>query len=185
MAQIHKEVANEERATAKRASSSAYLRGNATVSMRRGVSSGDVRVLDKAQDKPQVDEDGFLTVATSKGFYRSASMTPIQPKQSEGFPKYITPSVFGNIGRGSRHPSQGKIDSLKESKIRRNGSRDEIDEKAEETLLIDYPTPDECGNKAKSILKEFFTGGDTQEAVISIHELVGVGSAGSVVRGLL
>jgi hypothetical protein len=153
--------------------------------MRRGVSSGDVRVLDKAQAKPQVDEDGFMTVVTSKGFHRSASMTGIQSNQSEGFPKYGTQvsSVFGKVDLGSRHPSQGKFNTLKESKIRKSGSIDELVGKTEEKLLINFPTPDECGSKAKSILKEFFTGGDSQEAVISIHELVGVGSDGSVERG--
>ncbi|KAL7435266.1 hypothetical protein ACHAXH_008272 [Discostella pseudostelligera] len=182
LAQIHKEVANEERATAKRTSSSTSLRGNNMAIMRRGVSSGDVRVLDKAQDKPKVDEDGFMTVATSKGFNRSASMTAIPTNQSDGFSKYSTrgSSVFGKVDPGSRHPSQSK---LKESKSSRNGSRDELVEKTEEKLLINCLTPDECGKKATSILKEFFAGGDTHDAVISLHELVGVGTEGSFERG--
>ena len=154
--------------------------------MRRGVSSGDVRVLDKAQDKPQVDEDGFMTVATSKGFHRSVSMTAIQTTQSEGgYPKYSTrgSSVYSKADLGSRNQSQGKFDTLKESKGRRNGSGNELVEETEEKLLINYPTPEECGKKAKAILKEFFTGGDTQDAVVSIHELVGVGTDGSFERG--
>ena len=78
--QIHEEVAKEERAAlVRRASSSGR-----SVGLRRGVSTGDVRV--RAVDK-QVDEDGFVSVAVSKG--RSVSYT-LPRSQSDGFQKYAT-----------------------------------------------------------------------------------------------
>lgn len=193
IAQIHKEVAKEERA-ARRSSSSASLRGMGKGGMRRGASSGDVRVLDKAQQsKPQVDEDGFVSVAPSgKGFNRSSSMTAMTRSHSEGFQKYTSrgSTVMGkpDLGSGSRRPSQGKFAVLNE-KSNKKGSSNNLAEKAaaaqaeEKKPKSDYPTPDECGDKAKNVLKEYFVGGDTDDAVLSIHELVGAGDEGSVERG--
>eukprot|EP00581_Thalassiosira_minuscula_P010352 CAMPEP_0183702842 /NCGR_PEP_ID=MMETSP0737-20130205/811_1 /TAXON_ID=385413 /ORGANISM="Thalassiosira miniscula, Strain CCMP1093" /LENGTH=925 /DNA_ID=CAMNT_0025929519 /DNA_START=277 /DNA_END=3054 /DNA_ORIENTATION=- len=198
IAQIHKEVAKEERA-ARRSNSSASLRGMSKSSIRRGASSGDVRVLDNKQSKPQVDEDGFVSVASSKGFNRSSSMTAMHRSQSEGFQKYNTrgSTVLKADGGSGRRPSQSKFAVLNENNSRRSskkGSSNKLDEKAaaspekekkpvEEKPKVNYPTPDECGEKAKNALKEYFVGGDTDDAVLSIHELVGTGDEGSVERG--
>lgn len=146
--QIHEEVAKEERADlVRRASSSGR-----SVGLRRGVSTGDVRV--RAVDK-QVDEDGFVSVAVSKG--RSVSYT-LPRSQSDGFQKYAT--------QKSTTASTTLAGISEEVKPR-----------------ISYPSPDECGNKAKTILKEFFVNGETLDAVVSIQEIVGAGSAGSLARG--
>ncbi|KAL7534132.1 hypothetical protein ACHAXR_005645, partial [Thalassiosira sp. AJA248-18] len=190
IAQIHKEVAKEERAAARRSNSSASLRGTGKNNIRRGASSGDVRVLDKTQTKPQVDKDGFVSVASSsKGFNRSSSMSMMR-SQSEGVQKYSTRGSVVMKTEG-RRPSQGKFAVLKESPPRRSskkGSSGKSDEKAaapaeEKKPKINYLTPDECGDKAKNILKEFFVGGDTDDALLSIHELVGAGNEGAVDRG--
>lgn len=200
IAQIHKEVAKEERAAARRSNSSASLRGMNKGGIRRGASSGDVRALDSKHSKPQVDADGFVSVApSSKGFGRSASMTAMHRSQSEGTQKYRT------RGSMTKRPSQGKFDVLNEnvprsSSKKRSGKFGEkaataakaaeaavaeagVKEEVKKKPKVDYPTPDECGDKAKNILKEFFVGGDTEDAVLSIHELVGVGVEGSVERG--
>jgi translation initiation factor 4G len=196
IAQIHKEVAKEERANARKSSSSASLNRMSKSSLRRGASSGDVRVLDKAQQKPQVDADGFVSVASTKGFHRSASMgvMPNRNKSSEGFQKYTTRgSVVLNKseGGGGRRPSQGKFAVLNESNSNsKKGSSNKLAEKAAQPETVDedkpkvnYLSPDECGDKAKNVLKEFFVGGDTDDAVLSIHELVGAGDEGSIDRG--
>eukprot|EP00578_Thalassiosira_sp_NH16_P020243 CAMPEP_0181087994 /NCGR_PEP_ID=MMETSP1071-20121207/6556_1 /TAXON_ID=35127 /ORGANISM="Thalassiosira sp., Strain NH16" /LENGTH=964 /DNA_ID=CAMNT_0023169893 /DNA_START=444 /DNA_END=3338 /DNA_ORIENTATION=+ len=201
IAQIHKEVASEERA-AKRSSSSASLHGKSKGQMRRGASSGDVRVLDKAQTKPQVDKDGFVSVATTKGFNRSASMGVMHKSQSkEGFQKYSTRGsvVLKSESGGGRRTSQGKFAVLNESDSRRNskkGSSNKLVEKAEPPETVDekepveekkpeinYPSANECGDKAKNVLKEYIVGGDADDAILSIHELVGVGNEGSIDRG--
>lgn len=44
-------------------------------------------------------------------------------------------------------------------------------------------TAEECEAKAKAILKEYFVGGDTADAILSIHELIDVGNEGSIERG--
>eukprot|EP00571_Detonula_confervacea_P011660 CAMPEP_0172312422 /NCGR_PEP_ID=MMETSP1058-20130122/17463_1 /TAXON_ID=83371 /ORGANISM="Detonula confervacea, Strain CCMP 353" /LENGTH=974 /DNA_ID=CAMNT_0013025871 /DNA_START=207 /DNA_END=3131 /DNA_ORIENTATION=+ len=193
LAQIHKEVEKEERAAARKSSSSANLRGQSKGSMRRGASSGDVRVLDKKQTKPQVDNDGFVSVAASKGFNRSGSMPVMARTQSkEGFQKYSTRGSVASKPEGSgRRPSQGKFAVLNESGPRKNskkGSSDKTVEKAaapaeEEKPKINYLSPDQCGEKAKNFVKEYFVGGDTDDAVLSIHELVGAGNEGSLERG--
>ncbi|KAL3801494.1 hypothetical protein HJC23_000932 [Cyclotella cryptica] len=168
LAQIHNEVAREERA--RRSSSSNALMSMAKGDMRRGVSSGDVRALDKAQSKPQVDEDGFVSVAPSKSVHRSSSMTALQRSQSDGgWQKYNTrgSTVMGKpeLGRKSS-TSKSKLDNLPETKP-----------------STTYLSPDKCGEKAKNILKEYFVGGDIDDAVLSIHELVGSGDEGSLKRG--
>ncbi|KAL3797194.1 hypothetical protein ACHAW5_006056 [Stephanodiscus triporus] len=180
LSQIHKEVANEERAAARRIPSSGSIRGVSKGSMRRGASSGDVRVIDKTQDKPQVDEDGFVSVAAFKG--RSVSMTALQRSQSEGFQKYTTRgSTVLSTPEG--HASQGKFSVLNTSDSRRK-SKNESSDKAEVIKPeITYPSVNVCGTKAKLILKEYLAGGDTDDAVLSIHELVGAGSEGSFERG--
>lgn len=195
LAQIHKEVAKEERAAARKSSSSANLRGGSKGSIRRGASSGDVRQLDKKQSKPQVDSDGFVSVAQSKGFNRSGSMPVMNRSASkEGFQKYATRGSVVNMSKpegGGRKSSSGKFAVLNESGPRRSnkkGSSDKAVEKAaapaeEEKPKINYSSPDECGDKAKKILKQYFVGGDTDDAVLSIHELVGAGDEGSLERG--
>lgn len=197
IAEIHKEVEKEERASARKSSSSANLRGMSKGSIRRGASSGDVRRLDKAQSKPQVDKDGFVSVdTTGKGFNRSASMTSMKRSSSEGVMKKYTTRGSVTMGKpegGGRRPSQGKFAALNDSESRRSskkGSSNKLSEKAAETMekveekpKVNYLSPDECGDKAKNVLKEFFVGGDADDAVLSIHELVGAGDDGSVDRG--
>lgn len=173
--------------------------------IRRGVSSGDVRMLDSKQSKPQVDADGFVSVApSSKGFGRSTSMTAMHRSQLEGTQTYRTQ------GSMTKRLSQGKFDVLNENIPRsssKKGSGKSVEkvsaavkaaeaaateaataeasakEEEKKKLKADYPTLDECSEKAKNILKEFFVGGDIEDAVLSIHELVGVGDEGSVERG--
>ena len=153
MDQIHEEVAKEERAAlVRRASSSGR-----SVGLRRGVSTGDVRV--RAVDK-QVDEDGFVSVAVSKG--RSVSYT-LPRSQSDGFQKYAT---HGSIVKSTTaSPTLAGISE-------------------EDKPKISYPSPDECGSRAKTILKEFFVNGETLDAVVSIQDIVGAGTAGSLARGV-
>jgi len=46
-----------------------------------------------------------------------------------------------------------------------------------------FPSADECGEKMKKILKEYFVGGDADDALLSIDEMVGFGHDGSIERG--
>ncbi len=169
-------MANEERAAARRIPSSGSIRN-----IRRGASSGDVRVIDKAQDKQQVDEDGFKPAPGLKG--RSASLTALQRSLSEEYQKYVTRgSTVLSTPEG--HPSQGKFSALNKSDSRRKIKKESSDNLVEDSKpKITYPSPDECGAKAKLIIKEYLVSGDIDDAVLSIHELVGAGSEGSFKRG--
>ena len=44
-------------------------------------------------------------------------------------------------------------------------------------------SPDECGKKTKNLLMEYFIGGDTADAVLTVDELVQAGTDGSIDRG--
>lgn len=52
-----------------------------------------------------------------------------------------------------------------------------------QTPLIEYPELKECGERMKNMLKEYFVGGDTDDAVLTVDELVGVGNEGHLDRG--
>jgi len=185
LAQIHNEVAKEERA-ARRSSSSNALHGANKSSLRRGASSGDVRHIDKTQ-KPQKDEDGFVSVPATKSVGRSASMTAFARSQSDvGYQKSSTRS--STIARKN---SQGKFAPLKElgprksiaEKAGNDDNTEAIPKSDDFKPKVEYPSPHDCGEKAKNILKEYFVGGDTDDAVLSMHELIGIGTEGHDERG--
>jgi len=44
-------------------------------------------------------------------------------------------------------------------------------------------SPGECGDKAKNMLKEYFIGGDADDALLTLDEIVQVGTAGDIDRG--
>ncbi|KAL7503106.1 hypothetical protein ACHAXN_000944 [Cyclotella atomus] len=156
LSQIHKEVAREERA--RRSLSTNTLRNAAKGNIRRGASSGD---LDKKT--AQVDKDGFVSVgsSSSKSVHRSASMTALQRSQSDGGWQKHSTARGGSSAVVKR--AESKLENVSESKL--------------------HSSPEVCGEKAKCIVKEYFVGGDMDDAVLSIHELVGVGESGSVERG--
>ena len=119
--------------------------------------------------KPQVDEDGFVSVAKSKTVSRSVSMTAMD-------------SIRGSTAfKPSRQSSQSKFAVLHESGPSKKSSKSKPVEEAKPKII--YLSPEECSEKAKNILKEYFVGGDTADAVLSIHELVGAGDDGSIARG--
>lgn len=51
------------------------------------------------------------------------------------------------------------------------------------TTTKTVPSLEQCATKTKTLLKEYFVGGDTDDAVLSVDELVNVGLDGSVDRG--
>jgi len=164
--QIHKEVAKEEKRS-RRSSSANNLK---SMGGRRS-SAPDIRTLNKQNAEPKVDDDGFTTV---KKIGRSASSNTLIRSRSEG---YDMRSGSGSLRKSKRSTSSGSLTG--------------IAEKAEETKEpkkpakkeVVYLSPDECSTKAKNIFKEYFVGGDTDDAVLSIEELIGAGNDGSVERG--
>jgi hypothetical protein len=49
--------------------------------------------------------------------------------------------------------------------------------------ISNFMSPEECGDKMKKILREYFVAGDTDDAALSVQELVGAKKEGSIDRG--
>lgn len=155
--------------------------------MRRQSSANDVRKM-----KPTVDSDGFEQVGmkpSGGGFGRSQSLgnfhqsslgSRSKPEQSASRSR----STGGSFSAFTEPKnSGGRKSSMKREKSEGSALPD-LDEKKESNVpRVVYKSPEECGNKAKDTLKEFFVGGDLDDAVLTFHELIGAGNEGSVDRG--
>ena len=181
IAEIHKEAAKEEK----------MKRSTSSSSIRRQQSSGDVRNIGRSNSRPQIDKDGFMEVSKPSGFGRSQSFNTFSnskrqnAKPQEGFKRSAsaTGGSFAAFNEKST-PSPRKPPSRKSSgTLEKSPSLPDVDEKKATESKIEYLSPKECGDKAKNYLKEFFVGGDLDDAVLSIHELIGTGADGSVDRG--
>lgn len=154
MDQIRKEHAKEERNRGK------GLPAKPTQGLGRRSSTGDVRILDR---KPVVDSDGFTQVA------RTNSTSNIMGGSSS-----LAMAATGKQPRPSAN-------------VRRSVSLPQVTatekQEAAAAPAKSFPPADECGEKTKKILKEYFVGGDTDDAVLSIDEIVGFGHDGSIDRG--
>lgn len=115
---------------------------------RRSTSSSNSR---KQPVKPIVDEDGFTQVV---GTGSSGS----RGKQSS------SKLIVSNI---SNIPSSNAFDRSSES---RNVTDKSISKLVEQKQNM---TPKDYLNKAKTVLKEFFVGGDEDDAVLSFQEIIG------------
>merc|ERR1712157_523004 len=178
-------MGKEARKEARRASSSGNLNNN----MRRQSSAGDIHKIHRRLTQPSVDADGFTEVSGKPApgnFGRSQSFA--------GFSRKTSFSDYNNTsGNNSRRQDQskrsslgGSFSALNESRTTQNKSstkKENKEKKVVETPKIEYLSPSDCGTKAQNILKEYFVGGDTDDAVLSFKELIGVGAEGSVDRG--
>jgi len=154
IAQIHKDAEKEAR------------RGPST--MGRSASNNSLR---RPTAAPSVDADGFVqVVGTTSGsvFNRSQSAGNFGRNDSR------------NNSKKSRSKASG-FAALNEPTLEEEpSSKKKETPKAPKKVFLE---PNECGKKAKNILKEFFVGGDIDDAVLSIHEIIGAGEEGSVDRG--
>lgn len=171
IAQIHKEVEKEERAAARRSNSSANLR--------RMHSAGEARGRNSGSQRPSVDKDGFQSVSGGKGgpFSRSVSMGNMPRSSSRG-----SMSSPGKQFRSTKGAPSGKFAALMESPSVESKSPEKV-QKAPPKAKSEHKSPSECGDKAKNYIKEYFVGGDADDAVLSFHELICIGEDGSVERG--
>jgi len=180
---LHKEVAKEEKNQRR---GSAVSISNSKSNLKRSSS------LAAASLAPSKDDDGFMEVSrlsmknvgSNQNKYSSmktATSIPSKPKEQKLRRAQSTPhemSTSYTIGDLSLTPQNRK-------NIPTNTTT--------APLLPSTIAPDQyqgnahsvekCELKMKSILKEYFVGGDTADAVLSIHELIQVGSEGSIERG--
>lgn len=181
IAQIHKEAAKE----ARRGSSSSNLHRSASSSnIRRQSSSNDVRNIGRSS-KPSVDSEGFTQISRTGGMGRSQSMTNIVKRNdSRSNLQKAEKSKVSSGGSFAAFNSKSKATSSPKRDFQRKQSQEALPNVDEKTAHKEVHLPsDECGKKMKNYLKEYFVGGDTDDIVLSIHELIGAGSEGSTDRG--
>lgn len=173
IAQIHKEAANE----AKRGSMN---RSNSSSNIRRQSSNNDVISIVRSSSKPNVDADGFTEVGTARSFGRSQSMGNFVRTDSKNslkkHDKSRAVSSSGSFGAFNDVSSSPRKDSQR-GKSSKSKELPNVDENT--SSVTQYESPEECGKKFKNYLKEYFVGGDTEDIVLSVHELIGAGSEGS------
>lgn len=122
---------------------------------RRG-STSDLR------EKPVVDEDGFVKVV------RSASTTALSRSVSETVPPPV-PGKKATLRRATSY----SVPDRSEKPPKPSSTRPK-----KKVLSLE-----DCEKKSKNTFKEYFVGGDTNDAVLSIDEMVDVASPGSIDRG--
>lgn len=144
IAQIHKEVAAEERAA--RRSSGGRKPMNRSKSVTLPSKPPAPPVPKKMVRHQSVDDDGFTEVTTK--------------------PKKAAPR------RSSSESLKGLTNKMSSLRVAEKQVKDKI-----------YLAPKEVADKTKSILKEYFVGGDTSDASLSLQELVSKGSNFDVERG--
>jgi len=180
IAQIHKEAAKE----ARRGSSSGGMNKSMSSSnIRRQSSSNDVLSIARSSSKPNVDSEGFTEIGRTGGFGRSQSLgnftrtdskTNLKKAEKTRVASGGSFAAFNDVGSGSKKDSQ---------KTKSKDVLPDVDEKKASSVAKVYKSPEECGKKTKNYLKEYFVGGDTDDVVLSLHELIGAGSDGSIDRG--
>lgn len=187
--EIHKEVREEEEQARRRAYSDDFSgsfggsrrRGNSgdysgSFGGRRRMGSDDFTRSPRSDKKPVkvVDDDGFTQIPKKTGLVRRAKSDVVV---SEAYNKQ---NKFKNSKK-----QHAKVPASPTSRSRTVQSQ--IDSSNATPKIVEYPDPEQCKDKTKTILKEYFVGGDTQDAILSIDELVGVGKKneanGSVERG--
>ncbi len=134
----------------------------------------------KRQAKPTTDSDGFTEVVGSSGggFNRSLSMGNFPRNNSRSNLSKQSPKRSTSL-----RSSGGSFAALNENGPKANKIVEEPSSTKPAVKKVEYLEPSECSKKSKNYLKEFFVSGDADDAVLSIHELVGVGAEGSFDRG--
>ena len=180
IADLHKELAKEEKNQRRNSSLSI---STSQSNLRRSSS------LATAAAAASVDDDGFMEIsrATMKkvGSKQNipagmADNVPNMPSKSKGQKlrrAQSTPAAISTsftIGTPSSTP-------IKQKNVSANNMA--TAPSLPPTLPSSVPSIEQCQSKMKSILKEYFVGGDTADAVLSVHEMIQVGVEGSVERG--
>ena len=164
---IHAEVAEEEAAaaaaaaSARRPSKSGMMRSQSGGSLRSSQQFPSSNSLSSQNSSgappPPPDGDGFTPVAKPK----KAGMRRVQ--SDGGGPSSLQKALGVGSSGASSNQSKREMPAEKPSKV--------------------YPKPEDCAKKMKSLLKEYFVGGDTADAALSVDELIGKGNDGDVARG--
>jgi len=187
LAQIQKDVAKEEKqavaASRRLHQNRPQSRSQSGASAGRGKvgrgsdssASGIQCVTSKPDDRSQGDHDGFVPVVKPK---RNSTQ---KPKSS------LQMALASSSGKTSPPRNRSRSPKLMK-KVTEPAAASPLPPPLPQVIPEprtpdrEYLEPSECGKKAKNVLQEYFVGGDTDDAVLSIHELVGVGTEGDVDR---
>jgi len=179
---LHKELAKEEQN--QRRGSSVTV-SNSKSNLRRSSS------LAAAVSAPSKDDDGFMEVSrlsmkndgSKQNTYasmKSATSVPSKPKEqklllAQNIPDGMSTSyTIGDLS----------LTATNRNNVSNNTSAPSLTNTvAQDQSRGKVQSVEKCESKMKSILKEYFVGGDTADAVLSIHELIQVGSEGFIERG--
>ena len=180
IADLHKELAKEEK----------NQRRNSSLSISTSQSSLR-RSSSLAAAAPSMDNDGFMEISRlnmkkvgSKQNIPSgdeaASTLPSKPKGQKMRRALSTPGGMSSsytIGTPSSTPITQK--NISTNNMPSAPSLHATVSPEQRNVL----SIEQCQSKMKSILKEYFVGCDTADAVLSVHEMIQVGSNGSIERG--
>ena len=182
IAQIHEEVALEEKQQKQQQqkpnktrmirSQSAGTSLNSRSSITSTSGSGSTSTLD-------VDADGFQKVQSLK----PPKKTGLRRVQSDVAATVKSNAPTSSLERALAATVTGAPSSTTTPSPPAASSLNGQDEKASNTASKEdgatkqYLSPDECEKKMENILKEYFVGGDTADAVLSVDELVGASSS--------
>ena len=180
IAQLHRDLAKEEQ----------------EAKMNRRVSSSqNLRRATSLAGAPAVDDDGFVQISrasmkkvSSKGNISDGtgiSQSPMLPVKPTKNLLRRSQSQPASMSSGSSSPSPFTKRSSMTKSIAGAPPLPPIGTGVVTSAVAatDLPSLEDCAKKTKNILKEYFVGGDVDEAVLSIHEMVEVGKDGSVERG--
>lgn len=200
--QIHKEVAKEERQAARRSTSSGQLpRPPSHNNLNRRSSTGEIR---RGPKQPQeTDKDGFTTVSVkgsgggnSGAIKRSISTNSLASNGSAGYGWYddnngAQKSSFkgGGMRRVGSNGSFGALQQKNGKGPKRSVSSPLPTIDAPPIAAVttttatpaavaepssSYSSPADCDKSSRNVLREYFVGGDADDAVLSLRELVGL-----------
>lgn len=157
LSDLRKEIAKEEAAAAR-----------ASKMNHRSNSSQNLRRVSSLSSTPTVDDDGFVEI--TRGSMKKVNSKLDMMSLNEEQPKVPPPSTI--MRRSQSQPAS--MSSYSQSSSASSSSK-----MASKNIL----SPDKCSDKMKSTLKEYFVGGDTDDAILTVHEMVQTGSEGSIERG--
>jgi len=155
---LHKDIAKEEKG------GGSNKQQNNRRSSANSQASSSLRRTQSVSNVPVADDDGFVEINRSSLRKVSSKVEILQPEKDGAAPPLPKKA---DLRRTQSQPS-----NMKEVAAASTA-------KAKKAPL----SPDECGDKAKNMLKEYFVGGDTDDAILTVNELVQVGTAGDVERG--
>mmetsp|Transcript_16996 Transcript_16996/g.39227 ORF Transcript_16996/g.39227 Transcript_16996/m.39227 type:complete len:801 (-) Transcript_16996:638-3040(-) len=180
IADLHKELAKEEKNQRRHSSLSI---STSQSNLKRSTSL--------AAAAPSMDNDGFMEISRTTmkkvgskhnipGGIETVPSILSKPKGQKMRRAQSTPaSMFTSFTIGTPSSTPIKLKNLSNNNIRTAPSLPlTIPLESRNMLSIE-----DCEKKTKSILKEYFVGCDTADAVLSVHEMIQVGSEGSIERG--